>query len=301
MVWTRVSNGTMGFKDLRISTALIYGTSLFKLTRTNTSSTIADPYLTAAKLLSYILSTPRDKILRNRDVTIDASLLKLFYYLVSRVSTGEPVAYVVGYAEFWSLQFAVNKYTLIPRPESELLINVATRTIKSCHLNGGRILDLGTGSGCLLISILSELDEKWTGVGVDCVPETLNVARVNATNLNLHARCSFVLSNWTEKVHGTFEFIVCNPPYVSTSDLNNVHRYEPCIAFDGGRDGMCEYKRIAANVDKVLKYTGFLVLEVGYNQSEQVKQIFFQQGKFKLICEDKDHNGIIRSILFQRI
>jgi len=78
-------------------------------------------------------------------------------------------------------------------------------------------------------------------------------------------------------------------------------RYEPCIAFDGGRDGMCEYKRIAANVDKVLKYTGFLVLEVGYNQSEQVKQIFFQQGKFKLICEDKDHNGIIRSILFQRI
>ncbi len=158
---------------------------------------------------------------------------------------GEPLAYILGYREFWSLRFAVSPTTLIPRPESETLIEA--RWAFRVHPEARRILDLGTGTGCLLIAALTEFPEAF-GVGVDRSPDAVRLARDNAVRLGVAGRAGFMCGDWGEALTGRFDLVLSNPPYVESGVIPGlmpeVARFEPRAALDGGPDGLDAYRRL---------------------------------------------------------
>ena len=169
----------------------------------------------------------------------------------------EPLAYILGRREFWSLSFRVDPHTLIPRPETETLVEAALARAAGRH--GLRLLDLGTGSGCMLLALLCELPDAW-GVGVDIEEGALAVARANARLLGLDARATFVCGDWTEALTGRYDIIVANPPYVSDDEWSQldigVRDFEPALALRGGADGLTAYRRILPSLPGLLTPDG---------------------------------------------
>ena len=188
---------------------------------------------------------------------------------LDRRAAHEPLALIVGQAEFWSLPFRVSPDTLIPRPDSETVVQAA---LDGCPAPS-RVLDLGTGTGCLLLSVLHERPGAW-GVGIDRSPGAAALARGNAAALGLGGRCAFVCGSWTNPLGGLFDLVMSNPPYIRSGDLPGlapgVRVYEPASALDGGTDGLVAYRAILATLPFVLAPGGVAVLEVGYDQAEAV-------------------------------
>jgi release factor glutamine methyltransferase len=202
-----------------------------------------------------------------------------FNDMIARRIAHVPVAQIAGVKEFWSLEFKVTPATLIPRPESEHLIERALELVpkESC----GRILDLGTGTGCLLISFLKERPHM-AGVGVDLSIEALEVAKSNAISHEVFQRCTFVQSDWTEKVVGQFELVLANPPYLTEAEFEaaapEVREHEPRLALSPGTDGLDAYRAIARALPEVLAPGGHAVLELGIGQAAPVKALLESQG-----------------------
>jgi release factor glutamine methyltransferase len=192
--------------------------------------------------------------------------------LVARRASREPLAYILGRKEFWGLEFAVSPATLIPRPDSETMIEAALQCYPERDVR--RILDLGTGTGCLLLSALSEFKNAF-GIGLELSPEAALLAAGNAQSLGLADRSAFAVSDWTAALGATrFDLILSNPPYIARSEFSGlmpeVGRFEPALALDGGPDGLVSYRAIMAALPGLLADTGVALLEIGVGQAEPV-------------------------------
>lgn len=217
--------------------------------------------LDAEVLLAHATGIPRGELLLNQQHSIEPQHYEI---MVKRRAAGEPVAHITGTREFWSLDLIVTPDVLIPRPDSETLIEVALRLRKSPPQ---RILDLGTGSGALLLAALTEWPAA-TGLGIDASRAALAVAQANATRTGLAARANFCLGNWGAGLVERFDLILCNPPYIGTGEAlsDEVRAHEPASALFAGQDGLDDYRRILPQLPGLLAEAGLTVLEIGHEQ-----------------------------------
>lgn len=263
---------------------------------------IENPRGEARVLLSHAIGFGPEKMIGYPEFEIDDDGMLIFEAALSRRVRREPMSHVLGKREFWSLNFRVTADTLDPRPDSETVVEAVLEHTKD---RGGRlrVLDLGTGTGCLLLAMLSELPNA-TGLGVDISPAALDVAKGNATALGLHKRAEFSLAKWDDGLEGDFDVVVSNPPYIPTSDLNGlepeVARFEPRLALDGGMDGLSEYRALAPVVARRLRRGGTAVIELGAGQSVSVSEIMIAEG-LQVIDQRHDLGGVIRCLVLRRI
>jgi release factor glutamine methyltransferase len=231
--------------------------------------------LDAEILLAHCLRLERtDMLLRLRDLIIDDVTRIHYNRLIERRKNDEPIAYIIGEKEFWSLTFEVGSGVLIPRPDSEVLIETAcTLFDKQRSL---RIADLGTGPGTLLLAALSEFPAA-TGIGIDMSDVALGFAERNAERFDLSSRAEFRKNNWLQGIADQFDLILCNPPYIADKDrlglMPDVIKFEPELAFFGGPDGLDAYRTILPQLAKSLTPTGIALLEIGFSQAEEVIQL----------------------------
>lgn len=220
----------------------------------------------------------------------------------------EPVSRIIGKREFWGQEFRVSPFVLDPRPDTETLVEVALNILKEegrLH-TGLRILDLGTGSGCILLTLLAESPNAW-GVGTDIDHSALRTAQENARRLNLLARTAFTCGNWCDPLSGPFDLIVSNPPYIRSKDISGlsaeVRCYDPMIALDGGLDGLDAYRHIALSVMPVAREGAWIVLEAAMGQADEIIQLFRNSGWISSIqsaCLHRDLAGINRVVAIKR-
>jgi len=247
-------------------------------------------------ILSSLLKEQREQIIIKSEEKVSRRVIKNFNKLITRRSTREPLAYILEKKEFWSKNFFVNRNTLIPRPETELLCDAVIKILKN---KKSHILDIGTGTGCVLLSILSEI-KKSKGIGIDISKKAIDVAKKNSTNFGLNKRVKFFTRSLSDIHNYKFDLVVSNPPYIKTGDIKNldddVRKFEPKIALDGGKDGLDVIKKVIYKSKTILKKLGLLGLEIGYGQHYKVSQILKKQG-FKEELLVKDYNDNIRCIL----
>jgi release factor glutamine methyltransferase len=228
-------------------------------------------------LLAHALGTTQADLLRDRTVRIDPDL---FEALIDRRTSREPLAFIFGRREFWSLDLAVSPATLVPRPDSETLIEAALAVFAD-RAPPRRVLDLGTGTGCLLLAVLSEFPEAF-GVGVDLSPAAASLAASNAARLGMADRAAFLCGDWVSALDARFGLVLCNPPYIPSSELANlmpdVARYEPRSALDGGSDGTSAYRRLVPELHRLLCSDGAAVLELGAGQADTVAKLAVEAG-----------------------
>ena len=247
-------------------------------------------------VLSSLLKKKRENLLINLHEAVSKNTIDNFEKLICRRAKREPLAYILKNKEFWSKDFFVDRNTLIPRPETELLCEKIIKIYKNKSLY---ILDMGTGTGCIILSILSEI-KKAKGIGVDISRKAIKVAEKNSNKLGLSKRVKF-LNKSLEEIYGyKFDLIVSNPPYIKTSDIKNlsddVKKFEPKIALDGGKEGLDVIKKVIYKSKTILKKFSLLALEIGYKQHYKVSQILKTQG-FKEELLVKDYQNNVRCII----
>ncbi|MBL4804252.1 MAG: peptide chain release factor N(5)-glutamine methyltransferase [Alphaproteobacteria bacterium] len=207
---------------------------------------------------------------------------------------GKPLSKIYGEREFWGLSFTVTEHTLDPRPDTETLVEAVLKSVDRDQPLS--ILDLGTGSGCILISLLSELPHA-QGVGVDISESALATAQENAKRNHVAERCSFLLSDWDEKLTESFDIVVSNPPYIASAVIptlqDSVKKHDPILALDGGEDGLQAYKKIFSCLSRVLKPHGKAYFEIGYDQSETVTRLS-RESRFSIVESHADFAGHTR-------
>lgn len=231
------------------------------------------PRLDAELLLAHALGIGRnDLLMRQRDLAVPPG----FAALIERRLTGEPIAYITGFRDFWTISLAVTPDVLIPRPDTETLIEAAIEHFGASAPE--RILDLGTGSGALLLAALSQWPQA-RGVGVDISPAALAVARNNAERLGLADRADFRSGDWAEGIDGPFDLILINPPYIArdVALLGDV-LHEPDGALFAGAEGLDDYRRIAPMLPRLLGQGGMAAIEIGYDQRVSVSTLLMDQG-----------------------
>lgn len=228
-----------------------------------------NPRLEARLLLAHALGLTQNDLIREPGREIDTTA---FEPLLMRRTAREPLALIVGRREFWSMDFLVSPATLIPRPDSETLIEAALAAFAN-RPPPRRIVDLGTGTGCLLLALLKEFPSSF-GIGLDIAIDAASLAKANATRLGLANRAAFVTGNWTDALSGRFDLIISNPPYIPASDIATlmpeVARHEPRRALDGGADGYDAYRTILPKIRNHLAPDGAAVLELGQGQADLV-------------------------------
>jgi len=243
---------------------------------------LESPEVDARILIGFALGLDHAGLVVAGDRSITSREAQAIAALGRRRLARESVAVIVGYKEFWGLRFQVGPATLVPRPDTETVVEAALRALdrKGLRRSSLHIADLGTGSGCLLLALLSELPNA-RGIGTDISNPALQIARENARALGLTHRALFVRSNFTDTLAGDFNVIVSNPPYVATqplADLAPEVRHEPRVALDGGPDGLSTYRAIAADAVRMLRPGGALVLEVGIGQAGPVGNLLSAAG-----------------------
>ncbi len=247
-------------------------------------------------ILSKILKKSREEIIINLDRNITSKESVIFQRFIKRRIKKEPIAYLLGEKEFWSKIFIVNKDTLIPRPETELMIDKIIKLYEKKRVN---ILDIGTGSGCIIISLLSELKNS-IGTGVDISNRAIQVAKKNKKKYKISNRLKLLQRSFNNINNCKFDLIVSNPPYIDKRFLNrledDVQKYEPIIALDGGKDGLDVIEKVIYKAKYLLKINGRLALEIGNKQFRQVSRIL-KKNNFKIENTIKDFGDNIRCII----
>ncbi len=248
-------------------------------------------------ILSKISGISRESILVNSDIRPCKSLIHSFNYFISRRAISkEPIAYLFKEKEFWSNNLIVNTNVLIPRPETELLVD---KLIKYYRDSSPFVLDVGTGSGCIIISLLQELKNS-KAVAIDISQKAIEIAKENSKIHNTYNRTKFINSSICNLNNFKFDLIVSNPPYIASHQLKNLDEgikyFEPKIALDGGNDGLDVMRKVIYKSRKILKINGLLALEIGKGQYNKVSQIL-KLNKFREKILLKDYKNNIRCIL----
>jgi release factor glutamine methyltransferase len=276
------------------------GTALEAAVRRLYAAGIDSARLDARLLLGDVLQLESAELVAHPERPLAAPESERFRDLVERRCRHQPVSQLLARREFWGLTFRVTPDTLIPRPETETVVQAALAGIAD-RGQALRILDLGTGTGCLLLALLHELPQA-TGLAIDRSPGALAVARANAEALGLAERAEFRLGNWTEGVTESFDLIVSNPPYITTPEMEQlapeVARHEPHLALHGGRDGLDCYRAIASGLEGRLRPAGRLLLEIGAAQSDSVIAVFAAAG-FTCAARHNDLAGLPRCLVLQ--
>jgi release factor glutamine methyltransferase len=249
-------------------------------------------------LLAFALNQTRCFLYAHSEYELTAEQEKIFNALLSRRMSGEPIAYILGKKEFWSLELTVNKNVLIPRPETEILVEVALDNLD--HHAVAAIADMGTGSGAIALA-LAAASPKWTIVATDISSAALNLACYNAKQLQLN-NIDFYCGDWCAALpNKKFDLIVSNPPYIAQNDPHLQQgdvRFEPKIALEAG-DGLIELKKIITQAKEYLTIGGLLMLEHGHDQSEQVQKLL-RQNEYQAITPYQDLAGISRVVVAER-
>ena len=252
--------------------------------------------LDAQVILSDIMGVTKDFFIANSHINISKSTIKKFNHAIKRRINREPVAYIIGKKEFWSQDFVVNRATLVPRPETELLIYKVVNFFKNKKIN---ILDIGTGSGCILLSILKELPLS-RGTGIDISAKAIKTAKANAKKFNLSNRSKFRIFDLKKYKTGKHDLIISNPPYIPSREIKNLSKdiinYEPRVALNGGIDGLDLIRKIINISNCLLKKNGLLVIEIGFSQYRKVSAIMRKYG-YREISKEYDFNRNVRCII----
>ena len=246
--------------------------------------------LDARLLLEYVCKTDHSALLAHPDRELTGEEEALFDALTDRRADREPLAYILGSWDFMGITFKVNRSVLIPEQDSEFLVEEALR-----HCSDGmKVLDLCTGSGCIALSILRYTNDT-RAYCTDISEAALTVAKENADTLGISDRCEFELTDLFPRDNEKYDIIVSNPPYIATDVIESlapeVKDHEPRLALDGSEDGLIFYRRIIDHAEEYLFSSGYLILEIGYDQAEAVKGLLTDNGKFHEIEVVKDFSG----------
>jgi release factor glutamine methyltransferase len=266
-----------------------------------TKTACVEPRRHGRRLVAGALEISMAELLMMPDLVLDSSAVGRLRGLIRRVAEGEPLTRVLGRREFWGLNFELSLETLDPRPESETIVEAALAHVER---NGPiSVLDLGTGSGCLLLALLSEL-KMATGIGVDLSAGAVMTARRNACSLGFADRCGFFVGSWGAAISRRFDLIVANPPYIATSTLCDlpleVRRYDPKRALDGGEDGLSAYRIIAPQLAELMGLRALFLAEIGMGQAADVAAILRQHG-LSVEAVDCDLSGIERCMVARSV
>ena len=262
---------------------------------------IPNPFLDSEILLSETINKDKKYMILNPKENLEYRDLNFFYSLIERRKKGEPIAYLIKKKDFWKNEFYVDENVLIPRPDSEILIEevlkIFPRKIQA------QVLDIGTGSGCLLLSLLKERSNFY-GTGIDISKKSINISKFNAKRLKVNNRAKFYNSDIDNFKIGKYDLIVTNPPYIKLSDLKylekDVVNYEPKLALNGGFDGYSKIRKVISNASTLIKKNGKLILEIGCDQKNKVKEILKKEG-FYITKAIKDYGNNDRCIISIKI
>jgi len=266
---------------------------------------IEEAVFEARLLLGFVLGGGPERVLADRDERLTAKQAETLAEALMRRCQRMPMAQILGVREFWSLPFKVTPATLTPRPDTETLVEaVLNRVVQP----PARILDLGTGTGCIVLALLSEWPDA-IGVGVDASDEALGVARLNGENLGLAARARFVRADWNvdgwmDALGAPFDVVVSNPPYIPALDIADldadVREHEPRMALDGGDDGLDAYRMIIRNLGTLLAVDGLAGFEVGVGQAQDVAALLRASG-LEVLEKRNDLGGVARAVLARKV
>ena len=258
---------------MNIENILVKGIAILK------NNNIPNPSLDSEILLSESINKDKKYIILNSKKKLNCSQLDSFNTFIDRRKNGEPIAYLTSKKEFWKDEFYVNKDVLIPRPDTEMIIEQVIKTYsKNSQL---QVLDIGTGSGCILLSIIKERPNFY-GTGIDISKKSINVSKINAKQLNLANRVKFIHSSVDNFNIGKYDLIVSNPPYIELLNLKylekDVINFEPKLALSGGFDGFSKIRKVITRTSTLIKKKGKFILEIGFNQKNRVKEILKEKG-----------------------
>ncbi len=256
-----------------IQNALIKGSNILKKNRIN--SFLLDSEI----LMSKAIKKNREYILLNPKKNLKKKSLDFYKSLINKRKKGKPIAYLVGKKNFWKYEFEITEDVLIPRPDTELIVEQVLNFTKNKKRLS--ILDIGVGSGCILLSILKE-KKNFYGIGIDKSQKCLKVCNINASKLNVVNRVKFFNSDIDNFDRGKYDIIISNPPYINKLDLKyldkDVLNFEPRLALDGGLEGLSEIRKTIKKSSELIKKNGKLVLEIAFNQKEKVKRLLEIEG-----------------------
>ena len=258
---------------MNIQSAITEGTSVLK------NKSILSAQLDTEILMAKALGKSREYIILNHNQVLDIKNLNYFKKLVNERATKKPIAYLLNKKFFWKDEFYVDKNTLIPRPDTEIIIEQILKVTK--NKNYLRILDIGIGSGCILLSILKER-KNYYGIGIDISKDSLEISKINAKKLLVEERIKFYKSDVDKFTQGKYDLIVSNPPYIKKSDLkyleSDVLKFEPKLALDGGLDGLSVIRKVINKTSDLLKKNGKFILEIGFDQKNKVIKLLNKRG-----------------------
>ena len=262
---------------------------------------IPNPQLDSEILLSNLIKRDKKHIILNPKELLNSEQLDKFKCLIERRKKGEPIAYLINKKEFWKDEFFVNKDVLIPRPDTELIIEQVLKIYSKDEQL--QVLDIGTGSGCILLSILKERPNFY-GTGIDISKKSINVSKLNAKRLNLTSRVKFFHSSVDNFKIGKYDLIVSNPPYIELLNLKylekDVVNFEPKLALSGGFDGFSKIRKVINKANTLIKKNGKFILEIGFNQKNKVIKILKEEG-FYVNKAIKDYGNNDRCIISTKI
>ena len=262
---------------------------------------IDNPYLDSEILMSQVLKKDRKYLILNIKKKLCINIIKKYFDLIEVRSLGKPVAYITGKKEFWNYEFKVKDGVLIPRPETEVIIDqVLKLTVNKTKLN---ILDIGVGSGCILLSILKEKRE-FLGTGVDISKKCIEISNLNSRNMNLKNRVKFFKTDIDNFNYGKYDLIISNPPYLKKLDFKyldkDVANFEPKIALDGGIEGLSVIRKTIKKSSELIKKNGLFILEIAFDQKNIVRNLLRNKGFYiNKILKDFANND--RCIISRKI
>ena len=258
---------------MNIQSAIKEGTIILK------NSYIKTAKLDTEILLAKVLGSKREDIILNIQKNLDDDHLDHFKKLIKERANRKPIAYLLNKKFFWNYEFYINENALIPRPDTEVIINEILRLAK--NKNKINILDIGVGSGCILLTILKER-KNFYGTGIDISKKSLDISKINAKKLNVESRVKFYKSDIDKFYKGKYDLVVSNPPYIKSCDLKylekDVINFEPKLALDGGSDGLLQIRKVINKTSELIKKNGKFYLEIGFDQKNKAIKLLNKKG-----------------------